>query len=140
MAMNTQPVFPKAPLATVGVTITAANTAKDGTGTVNTILTAGADGARVDKVICMPLGTNVASVLRLFLNNGSSNAVAANNQLIASVSLPATTLSEVAKMLTAPLEVTLNFGIPAGYKINAVIGTAVAAGWAVSAVGGSYTA
>ncbi len=135
MAANTAPIFTKDPKAG-WATLTTANTAKDGTGTVSTLLTAGANGQLVDRVVAKPLGTNIASVLRLFLNNGSSPATPANNTYLADVSLPATTISEVAGQPV--VEIALGFALPAGYKINACIGTTVAAGWAVAAFGGDY--
>lgn len=135
MAANTSPIFPDTPKA-AWATITAANTAKDGTGTVNTIMTAGVDAAYVTKVRAQPLGTNVASVLRIFLNNGSTNATAANNSLIGELALPATTLDEDSAQTSQDL--TLELAIPAGYKLNAVIGTAVAAGWQVTAFSQDY--
>src|SRR4051812_17212374 len=95
MAVNITPIYSK-----VGdiqwATILTANTAKDGTGTVVTIFVADAtNGGRVERVRARALGTNVATVLRIFINNGSTNATAANNTLWAEATLPATTLSEV---------------------------------------------
>ena len=140
MAANINPIFPLTP--NVGgatwSTLTTANTAKDGTGTVVTILTAGATGNYVDSVKWMPLGTNTASVGRVFLNNGSSNATPANNTLLADISLPATTNSEVAAISTAAMTLSLKMAIPAGYKLNVTIGTTVAAGWNAVALGGDY--
>jgi len=136
MAANTSPIFPLTPNTPVGVTITAANTAKDGTGTVATIFTAGANGARVDYVRFMPLGTNVATVARVFLNNGSATTTATNNSMVAQVTLPATTNSETAAL--TPVDMTLDISIPPGYKLTCTIGTAVASGHAVQAVGGDY--
>ena len=46
MPANTSPVFPLTPVVPVGQTLTTANTAKDGTGTVVTLYTAGANGDR----------------------------------------------------------------------------------------------
>jgi hypothetical protein len=135
MAANTDPIFTKTPKIAWG-TITTANTAKDGTGTVVTIFTAGADGARVDRIVARALGTNVATVLRVFINNGSDSTVAANNTLVAEKTLPSTTLSEVAEL--ANQEVAGTWVLPAGYKINITIGTTVAAGYAVSAHGGDF--
>lgn len=135
MAANTTPIFPLTPKAS-WATITAANTAKDGTGTVNTVVTAGANSAYVEDIRAKPLGTNVASVLRIFLNNGSTNTVAANNTLWYEISLPVSTLTEVASM--NDVVIPINRAIPAGYKLNAVIGTAVAAGWAVTGASGDY--
>lgn len=82
------------------------------------------------------LGTNVATVLRVFVNNGFTNATAANNTLIAELTLPSTTLSEVAAQPDYVLP--LNFALPAGYKINCTLGTAIAAGVDITAIGGKY--
>lgn len=135
MAANTTPIFTRTPNNAWG-TITTANTAKDGTGTVVTVFTAGSDGGYVVKIIARALGTNVASVLRVFLNNGGANSTASNNTLIFERSLPATTLSETAELVT--VEIPANLAIEGGYKLNCTIGTTVAAGWAVSAHGGDY--
>ena len=137
MPANTAPIFSKTPVAQWAAGVTAANTAKDGTGTVNTVFTADAtNGSYLQKLIVRPLGTNVASVLRLFLNNGSTNATAANNALIAEQSLPATTNTEVAAI--AGFEIPMNIPVPPGYKINMTLGTAVAGGYTVAGIGGAY--
>ena len=101
------------------------------------VFTAGADGAYVQRLVARPLGTNVATVLRIFVNNGATNATAANNSLVAEMTLPAATLSEVASL--PPFELALNYALPAGYKINCTLGTTVAAGFALTVLGGSYT-
>jgi hypothetical protein len=108
----------------------------DGTGTVLTVFTAGASGSYVQRLIARAVGTNVASVLRIFLNNGSANSTQANNVLIGEVTLPATTASAVAAL--QPIEWPMNFALPAGYKINAALGTTVAAGYRLSCLGGDY--
>jgi hypothetical protein len=135
MAANLNPIFPKAPLFGWG-TLTAANAATDGTGAVTTLVTAGADGARIDRLRLTPLGSNVATVCRLFVNNGNTNATPANNTLLKELTLPLTTASAVAAL--ADVEIDLDLPLPAGYKLNATLGTAVAAGWAATLIGGSY--
>jgi hypothetical protein len=138
MAINTQPIFSKqGSIQWASPALTTANTAKDGTGSVATVFAAGADGAFAQKIVARSLGTNVATVLRVFINNGGVSTTAANNTLIAEMSLPATTLSEVAAQ--PPFELPLNFALPPGFKLNAVLGTAVAAGYQVSVLGGTYT-
>jgi len=120
--------------------IATANTAKDGTGTVITIFTADAtNGGRVERIKVRAAGTNVATVLRIFINNGSSNTTPANNILFAEITCPATTLSEVAAQ-SDPAVGILDFPIvlPPGYKLNITIGTTIAAGLYVSAIGGKY--
>lgn len=136
MAANTVPIFCKAPQVNWG-TIATANTAKDGTGTVVTVFTADAtNGGYVQRMICRAAGTNVATVIRVFINNGSTNATAGNNTLIAEYTLAATTLSEVAAL--ANYEIPLNIVLEPGFKLNVTIGTTVAAGYAITTVGGKY--
>ena len=128
MAANTAPIFSHTPAMGWG-TITAANTAKDGTGTVVTIFTADAtEGSYVEGIKLKPLGTNVASVMRIFINNGLTNATAANNILFADQGLLAVTNTEVAGQ--TEYIVPIRMALPAGYRINITLGTAVAAGWA----------
>ncbi len=136
MAANVNPIFCRQPQVDFGQ-IATANTAKDGTGTVVTVFTADAtEGGRVDKLVAVPKGTNVATVLRVFLNNGADPTVATNNVMIAQVTCPATTNSEVAAL--AAVEIPLDLPMPPGYKLNIAIGTTIAAGLAVSAQGGKY--
>ena len=135
MATNKQPIFVNTPKLS-WATLAAANTAKDGTGTVATVFTAGIDGAFISKIFVRPLGTNVATVLRIFSNNGATNATPANNSLLYEVTLPATTVSEVAAQNDTVI--TLDLPLPAGYTLTATLGTTVAAGYQVSAYGGDY--
>jgi len=138
MAANNNPIFTRlADIQWSATALSAANTAKDGTGTVATVFTADAtEGGYVSKLTARPSGTAVATVLRVFINNGSTNATPGNNILFAEMTLPAITLSEVAAQPAYEME--LNLALPAGYKINCTLGTAVAAGYYLSVVGGKY--
>lgn len=136
MAANTAPIFSRTAQVEWG-TIDTANTAKDGTGTVVTVFTADAtEGGRVERLKVRAKGTNVATALRVWINNGSTNATPANNTLFTEATIAATTLSEVAAL--ADNEIPMNLALPAGYKINITIGTTVAAGLHVTAIGGKY--
>lgn len=142
MAANTNPIYSRQGDIQWS-TISAANTAKDGTGTVVTIFTAdAAEGGRVERIRFRALGTNVVTVARIFINNGSTNATATNNTLYAEVTLPATTLTEVAAQNPIDIPNAIDGGLPIvlppGYKLNVTLGTAVSAGFAVSAIGGKY--
>ena len=107
MAANTSPIYSLAPIVAWG-TLTTANTAKDGTGTVVTVFTADAtEGGRIEKIKIRAAGTNVATVLRVFLNNGSTNATAANNTLYTESTIAATTLSEVAALADTEISMQL---------------------------------
>jgi len=145
MAANTNPIFPITPKVEWGK-LTTANIAKDGTGTVVTLFTAGANGARIDQIKVRALGTNVATVLRLFINNGSTNTTATNNSLVHEVTIAATTLSETAALTDNDITIIKNTTetvvpvpfLPAGYKIQATIGTTIAAGIQITVFGGDY--
>lgn len=140
--MATQPQFAQTPKVQFG-TVSSANTAKDGTGTVVTVFTAGSNGSRIDKIQVRALGTNVATAMRFFVNNGGVNTTATNNSLAYEATIAATTLSEVAALADNVIDVTRGTVVepaipflPAGYKINVTIGTAVAAGLAITVYGG----
>ena len=135
MPANLSPIFPLTPVISWGK-VTTANTAKDGTGTVVPVFTAGVNGARLDYLKVRALGTNVATVLRVFVNNGADKTVDTNNSLIYEQTIAATTLSETAQLLDNL--VTLDLSLPAGYVVNVTIGTTVAAGLQVTGVGGNY--
>lgn len=133
--LNTKPIYSAQPVIGFGVVATA-NTAKDGTGTVVTVFTAGSAGGRIERIKVRAKGTNVATVLRVFINNGSDPTTATNNTLFTEATIAATTLSEVAAL--ADNEIVMNLALPAGYKINVTIGTTVSAGLHVTGIGGSY--
>ena len=136
MPANTQPIFSSLGDIEWGTTaITTANTAKDGTGTVLTCFTAGVDGGFVQRIRFRSAGTNIATVARVFINDGVGTA-AADNILYDEITLAATTLSEVAAQPV--YELPLNFALPPGYKLNVTLGTTVAAGYYVSVIGGKY--
>jgi hypothetical protein len=138
MAANTAPIFSSLGDIEWGTTVlTTQNTAKDGTGTVLTCFTADAtNGGFVQRIRFRAAGTNIATVARVFINNGSTNATAANNILYDEITLAATTISEVAAQPV--YELPLNFALPPGYKLNVTLGTTVAAGYYVSVIGGKY--
>ena len=137
MPGNTSPIFGKVAHVEWVNGVAAANTAKDGTGTVDTIFTADAtNGSYLQKIVVRPRGTNVASVMRFFLNNGASNATPANNVLIAEQFLPATTNTETGAL--AGYEIPINMPVPPGFRVIVTLGTAVAGGYGVSAWGGDY--
>jgi hypothetical protein len=147
MAQNTAPVFPKVPAvtwvsgtaATAGTPGLTANTTTDLTaGTIyGPIETAGAvEGSRLDFIKVRALGTNVATVIRIWINNGSVTGTAANNTLYLERTLSSTTVSQTSEQ--PDIILPLNISLPAGYRVYATFGTAVAAGFHLTAVGGDY--
>jgi len=145
MPANTVPIFPLTPNVSWGKVITAdATAAKNHDGTAEgavLLFTAGANGARVDEIKAVPLGTNVASALRILINNGSANTTAANNVLTFDVSLAAITISEIAGQTAVQVlkpDDNKAITLPAGYKLYGCIGTTVATGWAVACIGSDF--
>jgi hypothetical protein len=147
MAQNTSPIFPLVPIntwvsgtgATAGTPGLAANTTTDLTsGTIyGPIFTGNAtNGSRLDFIKVRALGTNVATVIRIWINNGSVTGTAANNTLYLERTLAATTVSQVAEQ--PDILLPLGISIPAGYRIYATFGTAVAAGFHLTAIAGDY--
>lgn len=52
--------------------VSTANTARDGTGTIATIFTAGTNGSRIDDIVIKATGTTTAGMIRLFLHDGTN--------------------------------------------------------------------
>lgn len=142
MTANTAPIFPLTPnIGGVGTAITtAANTAFDGTGTVITACTAGANGNFPKALRFVPQGgagnNNIASVARIFVNNGSTQSTATNNLFIGEITLPATTGSANSALPPVEFPFPAGFALPASWKINWCLGTAVATGYWAYVYGG----
>ena len=137
MPANTNPIFTNVPNFGIGTSTTAANTAFDGTGTTITVFTAGANGGYVRRIRVKALGTNVATVMRIFINNGGVSSSASNNVLWGELTMNASATSTSANC-SADYEYPMNLLLPAGYKVNVCFGTAGAAGWIPCAEGGDY--
>lgn len=80
-------------------------------------------------------GTNVPTVARIYINNGST-PIAANNVFIGEVTLPATTA--IATAAASDIWFPMNMALDPAFRIYFGLGTAVAAGWVASVVGGRY--
>jgi hypothetical protein len=144
MPANNTPIFSVAGTVTkdgatgLGQPITLAANDFTGAGANNVLVfTAGTFGSFVEGLRFTPNGTNVASVARIFINNGAANTTAANNTYIGDLALPATTAN--AAGITGPvLFFPLGFVIDQAFKIYVGLGTAVAAGWSVTPMAGKY--
>lgn len=134
--MSTAPQYATIPKASIGGVLTAANTALDGTGATGRALvfTAGTNGSVIDQIVVRHKGTNVATVVRVFLNNGSDPESAGNNSLIQERTIASNTLSQTAESTHYPIALAL--AIPATYRVYVTIGTAVSAGLHFTAFGG----
>ncbi len=144
MAANTAPIYTLVPdMATdAGTTmpqpITTGSNTYDGTNAAARLShTAGVDGSYARLIIAKALGTNIATVARIFLNNGSTPGTAANNALIGEISLPVTTAD--ADGATPEIKFPLEYAVPPGHRLYIQLGTSVAAGWIFTVVAGQYS-
>jgi hypothetical protein len=131
------PIFLRVPKIGTTNTLTTASTTRDlTTGVLNVVFRAAStNGSYLDHVRVKPIGTNAASVVRIFINNGSDPTATYKNQtLFIETSLPATTLSET--LALTDISVPLRIYLPPNYNVYATLGTAVAAGWTITAIGG----
>lgn len=115
-----------------GVTISTANTNRDGTGTVGTVITAGSSGTRIDRVRVQAVGTTTAGRVRLFVTNGSVTYA------LEEVAIGAVTVS--ASVSGAAVDTTFGdarpLTLPSGWSITA--GTHNAETFHVTAYGADY--
>ena len=139
---NNSPIYSKIGDVQWSTNMTAVNTTTDLTsGTIYLAFTADAtNGGYVQRIRFKPnnaSGTNNAvTVARVWLNNGSTTATAANNVFIDEISLPATTGSGTAAIPV--YELPLNFAMPPGYTIYVTLGSAVVGGYLATVIGGKY--
>lgn len=122
-------------------TLSTANTAFDGTGTIQTVFTAGASGARIERVVVEATTTTTAGLVSLFFSSDSAANTAANVHLYDQVPVTAITPSAtvapfgaVRSNETAPSLWPLILG--PGQTLRA--STTIAQNIRVVAVGGDY--
>lgn len=115
--------------------VTAANTNRDGTGTVVIVFTAGASGSRIERVVIQATGTTTAGMVRLFIHDGT------NARLYEEIPIPATTPSATVMATATTVEafsVPTLFPIvlPTGYSLRAATNNAET--FNVIAMGGDF--
>jgi hypothetical protein len=140
MAGNIQPIYSRVgDVQWATSAVTAQNTTTDLTsgGTIYAVFTADStNGGYIQRIRFRPLGNNVATVARVWINNGSTTGTAANNIQWDDITLASTTANAAASLATS--ELPLNFALPPGYVVYVTLGTAVAAGYHITVVGGKY--
>jgi len=117
--------------------ITAANEDMDGTGTVTFIGKPVDEDIFVDQIFGRPIGANVASLARLWVNNGDSHETAANNTFLTEKELPST-LALDHDVAYVPQVVITRLELPANHRLLITLGTAVTAGWRFTALTGDH--
>lgn len=117
MPANTSPIFTLTPNASTA-NIAAANTARDGSGTLVTAFTAGANGSRVDFITFTSsqatAAASAARVQRVFLTDASG----LNPRLISEVAMTAVTASNTAIGATQTITYTNGLVIKSGQLIK----------------------
>lgn len=113
--------------------ISTANTNRDGSGTMGTVITAGASGSRVDRVVVTATGTVTAGMVRLFLHDGAAA------KLYCEMPVLATTPSASVKAFIDTLEAVTTpdlfpLILPTGWSLRA--STHNAEGFNVTGIGG----
>ncbi len=132
MAANTTPIMLLTPVIWK-VTVSTANTNRDGTGTIATVGSAGANGTRIDEIVAKATGDPADSVLTLFLYDGSTYFLFDEIDLgdPAAGSTTVTTFREP--------RIYKNLVIPTGWSLRAAITVALTSGVVnVFALGGDY--
>jgi hypothetical protein len=139
MAGNNAPIYSRvADIQWNTVVVQSANTTTDLTsGTIYPVFTADTtNGGYVQRMRFKPLGTNVATVARIWLNNGSATTTSSNNTLWDELTIVASTASQTAALPV--YEIPLNFALPPSYRLYVTLGTSGATGYDVTTIGGKY--
>ena len=130
--MASTPAFTATPK--IGVaSVSTANTARDGSGTIATVLTAGSNGTKVEEVVVVATADPADSTVTLFLHDGSNFWYFDEFDL----GNPAAASTTVAPYRTYRLYD--NLVLPSGWTLRAAITVALTAGVVnVFALGGDF--
>lgn len=109
--MSTQAQYAATPK-TASAQVSAANTNRDGTGTLVTVFTAGANGSRIDDIYITASVTTTAGMIRLFLSNGTDTRL--YREVLVSATTPSATVAAWTTSLTS-----LALVLGAGWSLRA---------------------
>ena len=115
--MSSVPQYAGTPNCGIGQ-VSVANPNRDGTGTIATILTAGAAGSRVDAIDLKAVGITTAGMIRLFIHNGVTSRLLTEvmvNAITPSSNIP----SWESQLNTNTMSQVLPLILPAGYSLRA---------------------
>jgi hypothetical protein len=143
MPANVDPIYSKlGDIQYQSAAMTAANNTLDITsGTSYLVFTADAtNGGYVSyiRVTACPANNTAATVVRVWLNNGSSTGTATNSSFFTAATIAATTASATAALVETTIPI--NLALPAGHKIYLTLGTAPGGSgqFNAAAIGGKY--
>lgn len=115
MALN--PSYAATPKCGLGQ-VSVANTARNGTGTLTTVFTAGANGSRIDAIGLKAIAATTAGMIRLFIHDGVTARLLTEVPVTAatpSATVPAWEVQLNTNTMTQVLPITL----PTGYSLRA---------------------
>jgi len=115
--------------------VSVANTNRDGTGTIATIFSAGANGSRIDAIDLKAVGTTTAGMIRLFIHDGT-NARLLTEVPVLALTPSATLPSWEAQLNTNSMSQVLPLVLPTGYSLRAATNNAET--FNVIALGGDF--
>ena len=137
--MNTAPVFPLSSHLPWNVLKASIGTNYDGThGNMADLCLMAGGMEDIPMIRVIPMGTNPASMMRFFINNGLPPGTPANNQFLFDVPLPATTASATdPQPILCLIEELEGYTFPPGYLLRAGVTTdlSASAGWGVIVAG-----
>lgn len=132
MAAGITPIFVATPMEWHG-RITAANTNRDGTGTLVTLATGAANGSRIDRINIVAIVTTTAGMIRFFLDDATN--VRAWKEIAVTAITPSASVAafsnEIVRTDTQPLII-----LPPNWILK--VGTHNAESFDVHASGGNY--
>lgn len=132
MAVTATPIFVQSPRAAIG-SLATANTNRDGSGTIATIWTAGANGSRIDHIDLQAYGTTTAGVIRLYIHDGSTAMLW--KEILVTAITPSTTLAAWSYTLDCTIGSNM-LVLQSGYSLRA--STHNAENFRAVAVGGDF--
>lgn len=125
--MASSPAFASTPV--IGATtVSTANTARDGTGTVATVLTAGSSGTQIREIDLKGLGTTAAGLIVLYAYNGTTFTP------LTEVAVTAITASTTTASYASSVRFD-NLFLPNGWSLVASVTVAQSPAIAVTALG-----
>jgi hypothetical protein len=116
--------------------LNAANTARDGTGTLVSVLTAPAAGARIDKLRVKALGTTSVGTIRVFAWNPTGSVATLLAELPVPATAPAATDATWSRVLDSTTDIELPILLPASWELRCTSHTADL--FHISAIAGGF--
>lgn len=129
MSANINPIFTLTPIIAMGL-VSAANTNRDGTGTLVDIATGGVNGTKIESVRVKGIVTTTAGMIRLYVNNGSAT------RLIKEIVVSAITVGAGVAGFESEWIPDIPFVLPSTYVLRA--STHNAESFIVAAIGADF--